>query len=116
MLAHLDEGNASLVLPVMDLRRAFTFKRVRRPGRLPNQRLRHKPPFDHAKRPRLAVRVTWFGRGKSGLFLAGETRLGSVAPVRDATEGVFNRQLIDCVWIVIIRPFLSFRMALVGGV
>jgi hypothetical protein len=52
MLAHLDEGNASLVLPVMDLRRTFTFRRARRPGRIPNKRLRHKPPLDHAKRPR----------------------------------------------------------------
>jgi hypothetical protein len=34
----------------------------------------------------------------------------------DAPKGVFDRQPIDCVGIVFIRPFFGYSTALVGGV
>jgi hypothetical protein len=69
-------------------------------------------------------RLDWvlpLGEDRSGLSekrlsLVGDACFGGVAPVRDAAEGVFDRQLIDCVGIVFIRSFFGFSMALVGGV
>jgi hypothetical protein len=97
----------------MNLRGTFTFSGSR-PGRLPSQTLTHKPPLDHAKRPDHLSDDTVRAGGR--LFLVGKTRVGSVAPVRDATEGVFNQQLIEYAGIVFVRPFFGLRMALVGGV
>ena len=54
--------------------------------------------------------------GRHDLFVLGDARFGSVPPVGDAAESVFDRQLIDSIGIVFIRPFFRFRMALVGGV
>jgi hypothetical protein len=50
------------------------------------------------------------------LRVLGDAHSGSVPPVRDPAEGVFDRQFIDCIGIVIIRPFFGFRVALVVGV
>ena len=55
-------------------------------------------------------------RGRHDLFVLGDARFGSVPPVGDAAESLFDRQLIDCIGIVFIRPFFGFSMALVGGV
>jgi hypothetical protein len=44
------------------------------------------------------------------LFL-GEPRLGGVAAVCDAPEGVFDRKRIDCIGIVVPRPFFEMGMA-----
>jgi hypothetical protein len=46
----------------------------------------------------------------------GDACFGSVAPVRDAAEGVLDRQVIDSVGVVFVRPFFGFLMALVGRV
>jgi hypothetical protein len=44
------------------------------------------------------------------LFL-GEARLGGVAAVCDAPEGVFDRKRIECIGIVVTRPFFEMGMA-----
>jgi hypothetical protein len=44
------------------------------------------------------------------LFL-GEARLNGVATVCDAPEGVFDRKCIECVGIVVARPFFEMGMA-----
>ena len=44
-------------------------------------------------------------------FFPGEARLGGVAAVCDATEGVFDRKRIECIGIVVARPFFEMGMA-----
>ena len=44
------------------------------------------------------------------LFL-GQARLGGVATVCDAPEGVFDRKRIECIGIVVARPFFEMGMA-----
>ena len=44
------------------------------------------------------------------LFL-GEARLGGVATVCDSPEGVFDRKRIECIGIVVARPFFEMGMA-----
>ena len=46
----------------------------------------------------------------AALFL-GEARLGGVAAVCDATEGVFDRNCIECIGIVVARPVFEMGMA-----
>ena len=68
-----------------NLRGTFTFGGSQ-PGQL--RTLTRKPHLDHAKRPDHLSDDTVRAGGRARLFLVGKTRLGSVAPVRDATGGV----------------------------
>jgi hypothetical protein len=95
----------------MNLRGTFTFSGSQ-PGRLPNQTLTHNRPSTMRSAPIHLSDDTVRAGGR--LFLVGATGLGSVAPVRNATEGIFDRQLIDCVGVIFIRPFFGLSMALVG--
>ena len=45
------------------------------------------------------------------MLFPGEARLGGVAAVCDATEGVFDRNRIECIRIVVARPFFEMGMA-----
>src|SRR5262249_12354801 len=48
---------------------------------------------------------------RAEVFFLGEARLGGVAAVCDATEGVFDRKRIECIGIVVARPFFEMGMA-----
>ena len=48
--------------------------------------------------------------GSGGVFFLGEARLGGVAAVCDATEGVFDRKCIERSGIVVTRPFFEMDM------
>src|SRR5262245_26093744 len=48
---------------------------------------------------------------RAEVFFLGEARLGGVAAVCDATEGVFDRKRIKCIGIVVARPFFEMGMA-----
>lgn len=54
-------------------------------------------------------------RGVDPITFVGEARLGGVAPVCDATERVFDQQLIECIGIVFVDPFFGFGMARAVG-
>jgi cyanate lyase-like protein len=44
------------------------------------------------------------------LLVVSEAGLGSITPVRDAAEGVFDGQLVDDFWVIFIEPLLGFGM------
>src|SRR5262249_24399011 len=48
---------------------------------------------------------------RAEVFFLGVARLGGVAAVCDATEGVFDRKRIKCIGIVVARPFFEMGMA-----
>ena len=45
------------------------------------------------------------------MVFLGEAHPGGVAAVCDATEGVFDRKRIECIGIVVARPFFEMGMA-----
>src|SRR5262249_32470317 len=51
---------------------------------------------------------------RAEVFFLGEARLGGVAAVCDATEGVFDRERIKCIGVGVARPFFEMGMARVG--
>src|SRR5262249_50794454 len=53
---------------------------------------------------------------RAEVFFLGEARLGGVAAVCDATEGVFDRKRIECIGIVVARPIFEMGMARVSTV
>ena len=62
--------------------------------------------------------VTIQRRPRSGsrakLIFLGEACFGGVAAVCDASEGIFDREVVERIGIVVARPFLGMDMAWMG--